>query len=55
MYGRMTDIAEEEGGAGRAWSKGAAAQKGHASKRSPGVSSHPNLKIISIEKWEKYP
>ena len=35
MYGRLTDIAEEEGGAGRAWTKGAAAQKGHASKRSP--------------------
>ena len=35
MYGRMTDIAERKGGARRAWTKGAAAQKGHASKRSP--------------------
>ena len=34
MYGRMTDMAEREGGAGRAWTNGAAAQKGHASKRS---------------------
>jgi len=30
MNGRMTDMAEGEGGAGRAWTKGAAAQKGHA-------------------------
>jgi hypothetical protein len=43
MYGRMTDIAEGEGGARRAWTKGAAAQKGHASKRSLGVSSHPRI------------
>ena len=35
MYGRMTDIAEGKGGARRAWPKGAAAQMGHARKRSP--------------------
>ena len=35
MYGRMTDIAERKGGARRAWTKGAVAQMGHASKRSP--------------------
>jgi hypothetical protein len=29
MYGRMTDMAEGEGGARRAWPKGAVAQKGH--------------------------
>ena len=34
-YGRMTDIAEGKGGARRAWTKGATAQMGHASKRSP--------------------
>ena len=31
----MTDIAERKGGARRAWPKGAVAQMGHASKRSP--------------------
>ena len=30
MNGRMTDMAEGEGGAGRAWTKWAVAQKGHA-------------------------
>jgi hypothetical protein len=37
MYERMTDMAEREGGAGRAWTKGAAAQKGHARHAEPGV------------------
>jgi hypothetical protein len=50
MYGRMTDMAEREGGAGRAWTK-----RAMPGTRSPGVISHPNLKIISIEKWGKYP
>ncbi|MDG1355746.1 MAG: hypothetical protein P8P90_05805 [Opitutales bacterium] len=36
MYGRMTDIAEGEGGAGRAWTKGAVAQMGHARHAEPG-------------------
>ncbi len=31
----MTDIAEGEGGAGRAWTKGAVAQKGHARHAEP--------------------
>ncbi|MFL2928843.1 MAG: hypothetical protein ACJZ72_09705 [Opitutales bacterium] len=31
----MTDIAEGKGGVRRAWTKGAVAQRGHASKRSP--------------------
>ena len=35
MYGRMTDMAEGEGGAGRAWTKGAVAQKGHARHAEP--------------------
>jgi hypothetical protein len=35
MYGRMTDIAEGEDGAGRAWTKRAAAQKGHARHAKP--------------------
>jgi hypothetical protein len=50
----MTDMAEGESGAGRAWTKGAAAQKGHASKRSPGVISHPRVPfsypVIASEK-----
>jgi hypothetical protein len=33
----MTDIAEGEGGAGRAWTKGAEAQKGHARHAEPAV------------------
>ncbi|MFL2929201.1 MAG: hypothetical protein ACJZ72_11540 [Opitutales bacterium] len=37
MYGRMTDMAEGEGGAGRAWTKGAVAQKGHARHAEPAV------------------
>ena len=55
MYGRMTDMAEREGGAGRAWTKGAEPKRAMPGTRSPGVISHPNLKIISIEKWGKYP
>ena len=39
----LVDKKAERGGPGP---KGAEAQKGHASKRSPGVISHPNLKII---------
>jgi hypothetical protein len=35
MYGRMTGMAEREGGAGRAWTKGATAQKGHARHAEP--------------------
>ena len=35
MYGRMTDIAESKGGAGRAWTKGAVAQKGKARHAEP--------------------
>jgi hypothetical protein len=35
MYGRMTDMAERKGGAGRAWTKGAIAQKGHARHAEP--------------------
>ena len=35
MYGRMTEIAKGEGGAGRAWTKGAVAQKGHARHAEP--------------------
>ena len=35
MYERMTDMAEREGGAGRAWTKGAEAQKGHARHAEP--------------------
>jgi len=31
----MTDIAEGEGGAGRAWTKRAVAQKGHARHAEP--------------------
>ena len=31
----MRDIAERKGGVRQAWPKGAAAQMGHASKRSP--------------------
>jgi hypothetical protein len=37
MYGRMTDMAERKGGAGRAWTKGAEAQKGHARHAEPAV------------------
>jgi len=29
MYGRMTGMASKKGGAGRAWTKRAVAQKGH--------------------------
>jgi hypothetical protein len=39
MDGRMMDIAEGEGGAGRAWTKGAVAQKGHARPAEPAVYS----------------
>ena len=35
MYGRMTGMAERKGGAGRAWTKGAVAQKGHARHAEP--------------------
>ena len=42
MYGRMTDIADREGGARRAWAKGARAQRGQASKRSR------NLMVLAI-------
>jgi hypothetical protein len=35
MYGRMTDTAERKGGAGRAWTKGAEAQKGQARHAEP--------------------
>ena len=35
MNGRMTDMAEGEGGAGRAWTKWAVAQKGHARHAEP--------------------
>jgi hypothetical protein len=35
MYGRMTDMAERKGGARRAWTKGAVAQKGHARHAEP--------------------
>ena len=35
MYGMMTEMAEGEGGAGRAWTKGVAAQKGHARPAQP--------------------
>ena len=31
----MTDIATKKGGAGRAWTKGAVAQKGHARHAEP--------------------
>ena len=43
MYGRMTDRAERKGGARRAWPKGASAQMGHASKRSPLEKMFGNL------------
>ena len=39
----MTVLADKKGGAPRAWTKGATAQMGHASKRSPGVISHPRV------------
>ena len=34
-------MAEREGGAGRAWTKGAVAQKGHARHAEPQRNSHP--------------
>jgi hypothetical protein len=43
MYGRMTGMAERKGGARRAWTKGAVAQKGHARHAEPAVY-HMNLR-----------
>ena len=43
MDGRMTDMAKRKGGAGRAWTKGAVAQKGHARHAEPAVY-HMNLR-----------
>jgi hypothetical protein len=43
-------MAEGEGGAGQAWTKGAAAQKGHASKRSPGLTHEPPHPPLTL-KW----